>query len=100
MCINIEAFDAKNHARPATTVRALKGARITSEADRSAEKGEDISTMKRSITPTWSPSVTLIGTVISTASDIMNAVLTAATDPGAVDKITFLGCPTCRPWSN
>jgi hypothetical protein len=77
----------------ATTEIAIKGAQITSGAGSIAEKGEDISATKLPIAPTWLSPVTVIGAVIIMVNNMMIIRITAATDPGAADRITFVRCP-------
>jgi hypothetical protein len=38
--------------------------------------------------------------IVNTSHNIMIIGITAATDPGAADRITFLGCLIYHPWSN
>jgi hypothetical protein len=83
---------------PHTTITVIQDDLTTSGAGRSAERGEEVSTTKQSIRPTWLSTATMIDEVINTTSNKMIVGITP--DPGAADKITFLGCPICQAWSN
>ena len=68
---------------------------VASEVDRSAKKGEKISTTKQLNAPTETPPVALTSAVISMKSNAVSG------EPVAVaDKAVYLGCPICLPWNN